>query len=181
MTQDNFPDWHAHEEFTADLLGADQTVTSGNKFYDIADVVTRGHILDDNIQFMADSKSTLRNSYRIEKAFLRDFRERAILRGKTFLLPVRFEDKYTGDVEDWVVIHANDFSELLALDTRKDAKEQKALFEERSKQAISSMSSIAEKLESLLLDKTISSKSRKALLDLLDNIDNLTVSMVSKK
>lgn len=178
--QDNFPDWQSHEKDTARLLDADQTVTSGNKFYDIADVVTRGHVFDDNLQFMADSKSTLRNSYRLEKVFLRSFREKAILRGKIFVLPLRFEDKYTHRIDDWVVISAADFSEIVGLDARKDAKAKSEQVERRARDIINKTESIASKIETLLLDKSIANKSRKSLLDLLDIIDKLTLSVLGE-
>lgn len=176
----NFPNWQAHEAEVSNALGIDMTVSSGNKFYDISDAVTRGHSADNPVQLMADMKSTLQRSFRLDKDFLKDYRERAIIRGKLFVLPVRFENGATNEIDDWIVLHLNDFSELLGMEIRNTAVEQKRLAEERERKLGQRLESIATMLERLLSDKCISNDSRKVILSLIDIIDDTYVSFINK-
>lgn len=176
----NFPDWQAHEREVAELLGIDLTVSSGNKFYDISDATTRSHVLDDKVQFLADMKSTIRKSFRIYEAFLKEYRERAILRGKIFLMPVRFEHPETKETSDWVVVHANDFSELLGLDVKADSLERKAMLETRERKILAQLKSIAETMSDLVEDKSSPNSTRKTSLKALDIIDELYFDLLNK-
>lgn len=177
--KDNFPDWQSHELEVSELLGIDQTVSSGNKFYDISDAVTREHVLDDSVQFMADMKATIRKTFRVDRDFVHEYRERAILRGKTFLMPIRFENLETKYREDWVLLHVNDFSELLGLDTKRESLEKQKNILEKEKRIISELGKVSESIDTVLSDKRIPNASRKAMLDVQDVIDELYFEMLN--
>lgn len=176
----DFPDWQSHEKEVAELLGIDQTVTSGNKFYDISDATTREHVLDNKIQLLSDMKSTIRKTFRMDREFLKEYRERAMIRGKIFVMPVRFENQDTKETEDWIVLQINDFSELLGLDLRNESVERKAMLEQREKNIVSKLKAVSTKLEDLLSDKTINNNSRRTLLEGLDVIDDLYFDLINR-
>lgn len=175
------PNWELHESEMAELLGGDLTVSSGNKFYDISDVVTRGNIMDNRVQFMADAKSTLKKSFILDRDFLSDYRERAIIRGKIFLLPVRFEERESGEKTDWILVHANDFSELLGLEIKAEAIERKRYLDERAQHINEKMEKISDKLYEVIQDKTVSQGGRKSISEILDLIDELTLHFLRKE
>lgn len=172
MTDREFPDWHAHEDFVADLLGADKTVSSGNKWYDISDAVTRDNVMSNRAQFMADAKSTLKKSYSLSRDFLYQYRERAILRGKIFLLPVRFENPEDHSVNDWIVLHASDFSELLGLDIRNDSVEHANHLKDREQALIKRLGVIASSAEKVV-SSSASQEVKRLMIEVLDAIDEV--------
>lgn len=180
MSRD-MPDWELHESEMAELLGGDLTVGSGNQFYDISDIVTRENVIDNRVQFMADAKSTLKKSFALNRDFLFDYRERAIIRGKIFLLPVRFEDRMTEEKTDWIVVHANDFSELLGLEVKAEALERKEYLDERAQLINEKMEGVSEELYGLIQDKTISQQARKSIVNILDLIDEMTLHFLKKE
>ena len=175
----NMPDWQAHESEVAELLGIDTTVSSGNKFYDISDAVTRGHALDDRVQFMADMKATIRKTFRLDRDFLHEYRERAILRSKIFLLPVRFENPETKYREDWILVHANDFSELLGLDVKRESYERQEKLKEREAKIIAGLDTASSAVDTVLSDKRIPNESRRAMMVVQDAIDELYFEMIN--
>ena len=165
------PDWRAHEDYVAEAISGEKTVTSGNKWWDISDVVNRDGSTNSRAQFMADAKSTLKDGYRVSKKFVRQYREKAILRGKVFLLPLRFQDGHTGEVDDWVVIHMDDFRELLGLDVRAQSIAEKKELDDHESSLQGLLADIAEKLEALVSDRDLSQSARKMASDAVDAID----------
>lgn len=102
-------DWERWERESAEMFGLDQTLTSGNKFFDPGDATHRGRSTP--FPLLVDAKYTTRSSYSLKLKFLRDMTHRAAEQGKRFLLPLRFHVK--GTTEDFVVLRAHDFAELL--------------------------------------------------------------------
>ena len=179
--REDFPDWHAHEDYVAELLGIDKTVSSGNKFYDISDAVSREHVLENRVQFMADAKSTRNKTFRIGRDFLKDYREASIIRGKIFLLPIRFEVKGTGEVHDWILLHANDFSELLGLEIKNESVARAKYLDEKAQEISSNLSKTSELLYEILEDKSVPQSSKKRIVESLDYIDDVVMYLVRKE
>lgn len=107
MTKRGFEE---HERFVAELYGLDQTITSGNKFYDPGDAVSRH---SGPFALFADAKYTEKLSYSLKLKELQDYAERATMRGKRLILPVRFFPPSLHAPSDWVVLNAHDLAELL--------------------------------------------------------------------
>ncbi len=104
------PKWQRHEREVRELLGLDSTITSGSKWFDPGDGVTRGR---SPFPLYADCKCTERGSFSLKLADLNDLQYRAAEMGKRLILPVRFHP----DVgpQDYIVCSLHDFAELLSL------------------------------------------------------------------
>lgn len=98
------------EEEVALTLDLDITITSGNKFYDPGDCITRGR--DDPFPLFADAKFTKRASFSLKAKDLRQYSVRAAEAGKRFILPLRFQSPGQRHPEDYVVMPFHDFVEL---------------------------------------------------------------------
>jgi hypothetical protein len=104
--------WQQHEADMAKLFGARKTITSGNKFYDPGDVVSSSN---ETFPIFADCKYTEHSSMSIKLLTLRDLTEKAASLGKRFIMPIRYHVKAEGNDEDFVLLSAHDFAELLRL------------------------------------------------------------------
>lgn len=105
--------WKQHEEDMAKLFGGRKTITSGNKFYDPGDVVTSS--VDSDFPIFADCKYTEHSSMSIKLLTLRDLGEKAASLGKRFIMPIRYHVKAEGTDNDYVLLSAHDFAELLEM------------------------------------------------------------------
>ena len=103
--------WEAWEHYVTHLLGIDATIHSGNKFYDPGDAVTRGR--SSAFPLYADAKYTEKFSYPLKLKELSQYGERAADLGKRLVLSIRFWPKGVVRPEDYVVLSADDFVELL--------------------------------------------------------------------
>lgn len=101
--------WERFEHDVARWFGLSTTISSGNKFFDPGDAVTRGR--RHPWPLYADAKHTTRASFSLKLKDLLDYHRQALELGKNFILPVRFEDPY-GVVNDYVVLPLSDFREL---------------------------------------------------------------------
>lgn len=105
------PKWQRHEREVQQLLGLDATITSGNKWFDPGDGVTRGR--RSPFPLYADCKCTERKSFSLKLDLLNDLQYQAAELGRRLILPVRFHP----DVgpQDYIVCSLHDFAELLSL------------------------------------------------------------------
>lgn len=103
--------WEKHEADVQELLGLDSTIASGTKWYDQGDATSNTNPQDDQFPIMLDCKATIQKSYSMDKVYLNQWRTKALLLGKRFLLPVRFVDD-EGE-HDWCVVPLGDLAELL--------------------------------------------------------------------
>ena len=101
------------EGHVAMQLDLDQTITSGNKFYDPGDAVTRGN--DDPWPIYADCKSTERASMILRVKDLRNYALQAASLGKHFIMPLRFWTRDSPLRHDYTLMDFYDFKELLGL------------------------------------------------------------------
>jgi hypothetical protein len=101
--------WKAFEWHVAKLLGLDPTISSGSKFYDQGDAVSRGR--QDPFPLYADAKTTEKGSFSLKAKELIDWTEQAQAVGKRFLLPLRFTK--VPEADDYVLMRLEDFKELL--------------------------------------------------------------------
>lgn len=97
--------WQIWEDKVNAALGLRRTIASGSKFYDISDGQTR---LDHPIPFMVDAKSTEQKSYAINAKFMDEWVQKAKEQGKSFGLPLRFEDNSLRN-QEYMVISFEDF------------------------------------------------------------------------
>jgi len=111
--------WERWEAEVASILALDRTISSGNRFHDPGDAVTRDR--SDPYPLYADAKYTTKASFSLRSSELRDYGEIAAGLGKRFILPVRFGNQprrtstcphLVGD-NDYVVLTFHDFVELL--------------------------------------------------------------------
>lgn len=103
--------WERHEREVAEMLGLDRTITSGNKFFDQGDAVTRGR--SHPFPLYVDCKYTEHSSISVRLLHLRQWSEQAAEQGKRFLLPIRFHVKAEGTDDDWAMISLHDLKELM--------------------------------------------------------------------
>jgi hypothetical protein len=107
------PNWKKHEADIQEELGLSSTSGSGNKWHDVSDGVTRGHYSTVVFPLMVDCKDTEKKSYSINRDFFLQWQRTAGLEGKTFCMPIRFEDEDTGKVKlDIVAIDLDTFTEM---------------------------------------------------------------------
>jgi len=107
--------WEEFEAHCQELLGLSPTLASGSQWFDIGDGVDRD--TKSVFPIMIDAKSTVRASYTLKAKFLREWLEKTLLRGKRFVMPVRFILP-NGKNEDWAVLPLDDLAELLELAKR---------------------------------------------------------------
>ena len=105
------PKWQRHEREVRELLGLDATITSGNKWFDPSDGITRGRDLP--FQMYCDCKCTEKHSFSLKLADLYQLQDRAAEMGKRFIMPIRFHPAV--GPQDYVVLGLHDFAELLDL------------------------------------------------------------------
>lgn len=106
------PNWQKHESDIQENFGLSATSGSGNKWHDVSDGVTRGHYSTVVFPVMVDCKATEKKSYAINKDFFKKWQKTAGLEGKTFFMPIRFENEL-GKVElDLVAIDLDTFTEM---------------------------------------------------------------------
>lgn len=94
-----------HEKDLQDVLGLNSSIASGNQWHDIGDGST-GHNRESSIGIIIDCKSTIKGSYSLNAVMLKDWLHKAALKGKMFLLPVRFVNP---SIQDYVVLELEDF------------------------------------------------------------------------
>ena len=107
--------WRGHEEYVQRLLGLDSTICSGNQFHDPGDGVDRSHPEDNSFALIIDAKCTSTKSFSVKSDFLREWREKAMMLGKRFAMPIRFEDLVTDRKDDYILLPLDDFAELISL------------------------------------------------------------------
>jgi hypothetical protein len=100
------------------MFGLDATITSGNKFFDPGDGVTRDR--EAPFPLYADCKCTSMASMSIRVLHLRQYAARAAELGKRFIMPIRFHIVAEDSHDDWVLIQAHDLAELIDLVNAKD-------------------------------------------------------------
>lgn len=105
--------WKAFERHVTKLLGLDATITSGNKFFDQGDAVSRGR--EHSFPLFADAKYTEHFSQSLQLKALSDLTEQASGQGKRMAMPIRFWPKGTPIPEDFVLLRLHDFAELMEL------------------------------------------------------------------
>ena len=105
--------WKAFERHVTKLLGLDATITSGNKFFDQGDAVTRGR--GSSFPLFADAKYTEHFSHALQLKTLSDLHEQAAGVGRRMIMPIRFWPPGIPGPEDYVVLRLHDFAELMEL------------------------------------------------------------------
>lgn len=105
--------WEAHEKDLQEMFGLEPTITSGSKFYDPGDAVTRGRTHP--FPLYVDGKYTTKRSRSVSLKELRDYQGRAAEIGKRMVLALRYWPISDTQPEDYVVLSAHDFAELLSL------------------------------------------------------------------
>ena len=106
------PKWQRHEREVQQLLGLDATITSGNKWFDPGDGITRGR--RSPFPLYADCKCTEKLSFPLRLGTLNTLSMKADELGKRMVMPVRFAPPVVGP-QDYVVLALHDFAELLDL------------------------------------------------------------------
>lgn len=104
------PSWRVWELYLQSVLGLDDCIASGAKWYDQGDGVTREHYLDSIFPMVIDAKYTEAKSFSITEKMIGQWLDKALDMDKRFLLPIRFGKSSL----DLVVLSLEDFSELLA-------------------------------------------------------------------
>jgi hypothetical protein len=102
--------WGAWEKDSAHDLGLERTISSGNKFYDPGDAVTRGH---SDFPLYSDAKYTERMSYSLRRQEMEHHIQRADEQGKRMILPVRIWPQGHLHPLDLAVLQLHDLKELL--------------------------------------------------------------------
>jgi hypothetical protein len=102
--------WKIFEEDVAQLFGLSTTVSSGSKWFDQGDAVTRGR--SHMFPLYADAKFTERASFTLKLKELLDYTDQALQLGKHFILPIRFQAKEANRPSDFVVLSLEDFRNL---------------------------------------------------------------------
>lgn len=97
--------WQRHEQDLQEALGLNSSIASGNQWHDIGDGST-GHNRQNAIGIIIDCKQTIKGSYSLNAAFLKEWLAKAALKGKMFLMPVRFTEP---EIQDYVVVELQDF------------------------------------------------------------------------
>ncbi len=106
----NLP-WQQFETHVQTLLGLSSTKASGSLFHDPGDGIDHGHYSDNDFALIVDCKLTEKDSFRIKRIDLLNWKIRAAEMGKRFALPIRFFKPHRTD--DFVVLSLDDFAELL--------------------------------------------------------------------
>ena len=104
--------WEMAEQDLRDALGLDSTPGSGNQWNAPGDAVDNRHHRDTKIAFMVDTKSTKHKSYSVSEKFLKEWTEKTLRLGKTFLLHIQFQDHEKQEKTDWVLCSLDDFVEI---------------------------------------------------------------------
>jgi len=112
------PKWQAHERYVQQVLGLDSTITSGNKWFDPGDAVTRGRTSP--FPLYADCKCTEKGSFSLKLSDLNDLQHRAAMSGKRLVMPIRFHPSV--GPQDYLVIGLHDFAELLQ-EVQRDSRD----------------------------------------------------------
>jgi hypothetical protein len=102
----------------ADLLGLARTSSSGNKFYDPGDAVSRSHYSVQRYRLYAECKSTIQKSYSLKRDDLERYSKRAAENGKMYVMPIRFVGAHD---DDYVVMRLLDFSDVLEAAQQKES------------------------------------------------------------
>lgn len=110
MSQIPRPRWQEFESYVAELLDLDATLSSGSKWFDKGDAVSRGR---GSFPLYAECKFTTKASKSLALRDLRAARELAGIIGKRFILPLRFWPENTPRPDDFVLLSLSDFCELL--------------------------------------------------------------------
>lgn len=99
----------------ASILGLHLTASSGNRFYDPGDAVTRG--LDSEYPIYAEAKYTEHASFTLKLREVRQAHYRAEELGKRFVMPIRIWPKATTEdlagPGDYALIPLSDLAELI--------------------------------------------------------------------
>ena len=99
-----------HEEWLAEVLGGRRTPASGSQFRNPMDGRHNRYI--DTFAFAWDGKSTRSNSISVTRAMLNKAKEQADTERP--MIALRFyDDDRLRSFEDWIVVRADDFLELL--------------------------------------------------------------------
>ena len=110
------PKWQRHEREVRELLGLDATITSGNKWFDPGDGITRGR--RSPFPLYADCKCTEKHSFSLKLADLYHLQDRAADMGRRLIVPIRFHPAV--GPQDYCLIGLHDFAELLDLIPQED-------------------------------------------------------------
>ena len=162
-------DWQSHEHDIQRKLDLDSTIASGNKWYDIGDATSNTNRQDDNFPIVLDCKATEKLSFRLVRSYLEEWRKRALLQGKRFLLPVRFVND--GKEYDWCTLHLDDLAELLYL-AREASTQQDSKIEEEHKLPDEVDNALFDLYE--LIAKDPSPSRRVEMFELHEKIDNFS-------
>lgn len=104
--------WRGHEHDIAEMFGLDQTLSSGSKFHDPGDAVTRGK--GHPFPLYAEAKYTEHMSKTVRLRDLMAGQELAVGTGKRFIMPIRFWPRGAASPADYILLSAHDFAELFA-------------------------------------------------------------------
>ena len=107
--------WKAHEAYVQKILNLDSTIASGNQYHDPGDGVDRSHPNENSFALIVDAKCTSTKSFSLKSEFLREWRDKAMMLGKRFAMPIRFEDLANDRQEDYILLTLDDFAELLGI------------------------------------------------------------------
>lgn len=105
------PRWQAFERDVAEMFGLDQTLSSGNQWFDAGDAVTRGRTT--LFPLYAECKYTESRSKTLSLRDLQAGQELAASTGKRFVMPIRFRPEREG--HDYAVVSLSDLAELLQM------------------------------------------------------------------
>jgi hypothetical protein len=104
--------WEAFEAEVTEMLGLGRTITSGNKWFDRGDAVSRDHA--DPFPLYVDAKFTEKISFSLRLRELHDYSRQAAEVGKRLALALRLWPP-AAPPSDYVVLSLHDFAELLQL------------------------------------------------------------------
>lgn len=102
--------WAQFEYYVAGLFGLQQTITSGNKWWDQGDAQGSRH---DAFPIYLDCKHTMAASTSFKDKDLRQWRRQAQIAGKRMVIALRFEGG-----GDYGIIDLDDLKELIDLANR---------------------------------------------------------------
>lgn len=105
--------FEGHEDWITRTFALASTISSGSKFFDPGDAVTRGH--DHPFPLYVDGKFTDKASRSISLKELGSIESEALALGKRMVMALRFWPVKHVAPEDYVVLTAHDFAELLQM------------------------------------------------------------------
>jgi len=105
------PGWEEWEAEANEILGTKPTIHSGNQWHDPSDGKSD---YGDSFPLLVDAKYTTNASFSVSAKFMGQNVDRALEKGKRFILAIRLRPKGSLAPREYVVLGIDDFAELLA-------------------------------------------------------------------